>query len=203
MNFKVSRRRSAAAGADEFVAGMAEDTASYQSAIVFDVDDNAKTYLEREIGLKQANRLMSSELNIWYWDVRFFRPLQEEEFHVRVSPAGQIVGYRAQGGRKTRWSDAERKPRRLQRRRILLRSKIGDESWRVGIFTGRSECQPEAEPAGLVVHLGKTRISCEGCAVSPGWCWCMATGGRQRGVSKGAGSVAAELRAIALDKSVL
>ena len=36
---------------------------------------------------------MSSELNIWYWKVRFFRPKQEEEFYVRVSPAGEIVGY--------------------------------------------------------------------------------------------------------------
>ncbi len=36
---------------------------------------------------------MSSELNIWYWDVRFFKPQQEEEFFVRVNPAGNIVGY--------------------------------------------------------------------------------------------------------------
>jgi membrane protease YdiL (CAAX protease family) len=92
VNFKVSREE-ALRRAQSFVAGMAENTAAYQSAIVFDVDDNAKTYLEREVGLKQANQLMSSELNIWFWDVRFFRPLQEEEFRVRVNPAGQIVGY--------------------------------------------------------------------------------------------------------------
>jgi membrane protease YdiL (CAAX protease family) len=92
VNFKVSRGE-ALTRAKEFLASEGQDAASYQSAIVFDVDDNAKTYLERETGLEQANRLMSSELNIWYWDVRFFKPLQEEEFHVRVSPAGQVVGY--------------------------------------------------------------------------------------------------------------
>ena len=92
VNFKVSRAE-ALARAKEFLASEGQDAASYQSAIVFDVDDNAKTYLERETGLEQANRLMSSELNIWYWDVRFFKPQQEEEFHVRVSPAGQVVGY--------------------------------------------------------------------------------------------------------------
>src|ERR1700731_55279 len=92
VNFKVSRGQ-ALSRAKEFLAGEGQDAASYQSAIVFDVDDNAKTYLERETGLEQANRLMSSELNIWYWDVRFFKPLQEEEFHVRVNPAGQVVGY--------------------------------------------------------------------------------------------------------------
>jgi membrane protease YdiL (CAAX protease family) len=92
VNFKVSRGE-ALSRAKEFLASEGQDAAIYQSAIVFNVDDNAKTYLERETGLEQANQLMSSELNIWYWDVRFFKPLQEEEFHVRVSPAGQVVGY--------------------------------------------------------------------------------------------------------------
>jgi membrane protease YdiL (CAAX protease family) len=92
VDFKVSRAE-ALARAQKFVGTLGEDVSGYQSAIVFDVDDNAKTYLEREVGLEQANRLMSSELNIWYWKVRFFRPKQEEEFGVQVSPGGEIVGY--------------------------------------------------------------------------------------------------------------
>src|SRR5713101_3670599 len=92
VDFRVSRGE-ALARARSFVGGLGENVSGYRSAIVFDVDDNAKTYLERELGLKQANQMMSSQLNIWYWDVRFFRPQQEEEFLVRVSPAGNIVGY--------------------------------------------------------------------------------------------------------------
>ncbi len=92
VDFKVSRNE-AVARAQKFIGSLGEDVSGYQSAIAFEVDDNAKTYLEREVGLQQANRLMSSELNIWYWNVRFFRPKQEEEFFVRVSPAGEIVGY--------------------------------------------------------------------------------------------------------------
>jgi len=92
VDFKISRAE-ALARAQKFLGSLGEDVSGYQSAIVFDVDDNAKTYLEREVGLQQANQLMSSELNIWYWDARFFRPGQEEEFLVRVSPAGEIVGY--------------------------------------------------------------------------------------------------------------
>jgi membrane protease YdiL (CAAX protease family) len=92
VDFRVSRDE-ALSRAHRFVSGLGEDVSRYQSAIIFDVDDNAKTYLERELGLQQANRMMSSELNIWYWDVRFFKPQQEEEFHVRVSPAGEIAGY--------------------------------------------------------------------------------------------------------------
>jgi len=92
VNFKVSRNE-ALSRARQFVSSVGESIEGYESAIVFDVDENAKTYLERELGLEQANRLMSSELNIWYWDVRFFRPQREEEFRVRVNPAGSIVGY--------------------------------------------------------------------------------------------------------------
>ena len=92
VNFQVSREETLKR-AQNFVAGLGENISGYRSAIVFDVDENAKVYLERELGLQEANRLMSSELNIWFWNVRFFKPQQEEEFHVRVSPAGKIVGY--------------------------------------------------------------------------------------------------------------
>ncbi len=93
VNFQVSREE-ALTRAQKFVTGLGEDVSGYRSAIVFNVDDNAKVYLERQLGLQQANKLMSSELNIWYWHVRFFRPQQEEEFSVSVSPAGNVVGYK-------------------------------------------------------------------------------------------------------------
>ncbi len=92
VNFQVSREE-ALVRAEKFVTGLGENVNGYRSAIVFNVDDNAKTYLERELGLQEANRLMSSELNIWFWDVRFFKPLQQEEFRVHVNPAGKIVSY--------------------------------------------------------------------------------------------------------------
>jgi len=79
--------------ARQFAAAQGAELSAYDSSIVFDVDDTAKTYLEREVGLQQANRMMAGEVHIWYWDTRFFRPLQKEEFKVRVSPAGDIVGY--------------------------------------------------------------------------------------------------------------
>jgi membrane protease YdiL (CAAX protease family) len=92
VDFKISRAE-AQTRAKAFVEGLGENLSGYRSTIIFEVDDNAKTYLERELGLQQANHLMSSELSIWYWEVRFFRPQQEEEFRVHVNPAGQVVGY--------------------------------------------------------------------------------------------------------------
>ena len=92
VDFRVTRGE-ALKRAESFVSGLGENVEGYRSAIVFNVDDEAKTYVERELGLQQANQLMASQLHIWYWDVRFFRTQQEEEFSVRVSPAGNVVGY--------------------------------------------------------------------------------------------------------------
>ncbi len=92
VEFKISRAE-AQARAKGFAEGLGENLNGYQSTIAFEVDESAKIYLERGLGLQQANRLMASELNIWYWEVRFFKPLQQEEYKVRVSPAGKIVAY--------------------------------------------------------------------------------------------------------------
>jgi len=92
VDFKVSRNE-ALHRAQDFVQGLGANLDGYRSSITFQVDDNAKTYLEREVGLQEANKLMASQLNIWFWEVRFFKPQQEEEYQVRISPAGRVVAY--------------------------------------------------------------------------------------------------------------
>jgi hypothetical protein len=92
VDFKVPRAE-ALGVAKQFAAAQGAQLAAYDSSIVFEVDDTAKTYLEREVGLEQANQIMAGQVHIWYWQTRFFRPLQKEEFDVRVDPAGGIVGY--------------------------------------------------------------------------------------------------------------
>jgi membrane protease YdiL (CAAX protease family) len=92
VNFKVSREE-AMARAKSFVASLGQNVDEYRSVIVFGVDDNAKTYLERQVGLKEANRLMATEVNVWNWNVRFFKPQQEEEYGVSVSPEGNVTQY--------------------------------------------------------------------------------------------------------------
>ena len=129
VDFKVSRAE-AQRRAHSFVEGLGENLDGYQSTITFQVDDDAKTYLERELGLQAANRLMSTELNIWFWDVRFFKPQQEEEYKVRVSPAGKVVAYRHKikedlGAKSLSREEA------LAAATEFLQSKLGDnlDSW--------------------------------------------------------------------------
>src|ERR1700741_144096 len=59
VDFQVTRE-AALEKARDFIANQGTSLDGYESAIVFNVDDNEKTYLEREAGLEEANRLMAS-----------------------------------------------------------------------------------------------------------------------------------------------
>ena len=164
IDFRVSRPE-ALKRAQDFMGAMGQDVSGYRSSIVFDVDENAKTYLERQIGLQKANQLMQSQLDIWYWEVRFFKPQQEEEFGVRVSPAGNVVGYghtikEAAAGASLERSEAQAKAQNY------LSSKLGVDLNGWNFLAGRSEFRQAAEPARLVFHVGEERFSRGGCAVS-------------------------------------
>ncbi len=65
----------------------------FRRLVLFDHDDDAKTYLERTLGLARANREYGA-LPIWHWVVRFVRPLEKLEYVVRVDPAGRVTAFR-------------------------------------------------------------------------------------------------------------
>ncbi len=65
----------------------------YQHVAIFDYDENAKTFLERELGLEKANGIMGREVKLWRWRHRWFRPLQKEEFQVDISPRGEVTRF--------------------------------------------------------------------------------------------------------------
>ncbi|HUK30278.1 MAG TPA: CPBP family intramembrane glutamic endopeptidase, partial [Candidatus Acidoferrum sp.] len=92
VHFEVTRDQ-ALDVARQFLAQQHATLDGYESTIVFNVDDNAKTYLERTAGLEQANQLISTTVSAWYWEARFFRPEQKEEYRVDVSPSGRLVGF--------------------------------------------------------------------------------------------------------------
>ena len=92
IDFRVNRE-GAQALAGQFLTGLGYRTEGYRQASSFTFDDTAKTFLEREAGLEQANRLMGNRVRLWQWSYRWFRPLQKEEFQVQVTPRGEIAGF--------------------------------------------------------------------------------------------------------------
>jgi membrane protease YdiL (CAAX protease family) len=95
IDFKVNRG-DAREIAERFLTAQGHDLTGYRNAAQFDYDDEAKTFLERTLGLEKANQLMGSRVRLWRWKYRWFRPLQKEEFRAEVTPRGEIAGFEHQ-----------------------------------------------------------------------------------------------------------
>lgn len=92
IDIKVSRSQ-AQAKAEQYLEQRGFRLAGYQTAAIFDADSPAAIYLQKTQGMERANQLMRSEIPVWFWYCRWFRPLQKEEYRVNVSPSGAIVRF--------------------------------------------------------------------------------------------------------------
>jgi membrane protease YdiL (CAAX protease family) len=92
IDFKVNREDARAAAA-RFLTSQGYRLEGYRDAGQFAYDDEAKTFLERELGLEQANRILGSQVRLWRWSNRWFRPLQKEEFTADITPRGELAGF--------------------------------------------------------------------------------------------------------------
>jgi len=80
--------------AEDYLGSRGYDLADYQHAVTFGGGGMTQIYLERTVGVAETNRLArSGDVSIWTWYVRYFRPLQKEEFGVTVRPTGEVVGF--------------------------------------------------------------------------------------------------------------
>src|SRR5262245_26506069 len=81
-------RESSAPIAVRFLEAQGVTLAGYRHAARFQYDEDAKVFLERELGLERANAVMARELKLWRWGHRWYRPLEREEVQVEVAPSG-------------------------------------------------------------------------------------------------------------------
>ena len=92
IEFRVTRESSAPV-AKSFLNERELDPAEYRHAAIFDFDDEQKTFLERELGVSESNRLLETKVRLWRWKHRWYRPLQKEEMSVEVTTKGEVVGF--------------------------------------------------------------------------------------------------------------
>lgn len=92
IEFQVTRESSLPI-AERFLAAQSLSTGDCRHAAIFTYDDNAKVFLERELGLEKANDILRRDLKLWRWSHRWFRPLQKEEFRVEVTTRGQMASF--------------------------------------------------------------------------------------------------------------
>lgn len=79
--------------AEQFLAARGIHVEGYRHAAAFEYDDEAKVFLERTQGLERMNDLTHGPVRLWRWTHRWFKSQQKEEYHVEVTPAGEVAGY--------------------------------------------------------------------------------------------------------------
>lgn len=92
IDFKVDRKASRAV-AEKLLRDERLDFAGMRNTAMFDADEPAKIFLERQLGLDRAQVVMKRDVRLWFWHQRWFRPLQEEELSVDVAPTGEVIGF--------------------------------------------------------------------------------------------------------------
>ncbi len=92
IDFRVDRNASQTV-AEKFLASQSISVKGYRHASSFRYDDEAKVFMERELGLEKANALMGKEVRLWRWGHRWFKPLQKEEFRVEVTTRGEVASF--------------------------------------------------------------------------------------------------------------
>ena len=86
-------RDSSVAIAERVLAGEKIDTRGMRHTVMFDSDDDAKTFLERTLTLDKARETMRRDVRLWWWHHRWFTPSVEEEYAVDVAPTGEVTAF--------------------------------------------------------------------------------------------------------------
>ena len=82
--------------ADNFLRERKIDPATYRHVVWINdnVDSSALHYLAERKSLEQADKIYRQATRLALWDVRYYRPLQKEEYLVFVDPAsGEVFGF--------------------------------------------------------------------------------------------------------------
>ncbi|CAG1016023.1 Sporulation-killing factor biosynthesis protein SkfC [Anaerolineales bacterium] len=92
VNVSITRQQAEAIASDTLrELGYSAD--NYKFAISFSSDQSASYYLQRTLGIEEANaRLAQENWPLFYWSARWFKPLQKEEFRVYLTPDGKFLG---------------------------------------------------------------------------------------------------------------
>ncbi len=76
-----------------FLAARGIPVDTYRHSAAFQYDTQAKTFLERELGLEGATALIGHPVRLWRWSNRWTRELQKEELQVELTTTGELVGF--------------------------------------------------------------------------------------------------------------
>ena len=92
IEFRVNRAQ-ARTEAEKFLAARGRSLAGARFAGRFDVDEEPKVYLERELGLGRAGAFYGTDAKVWLWQMRWFHSGVKAEERVSITPRGDLTSF--------------------------------------------------------------------------------------------------------------
>jgi hypothetical protein len=92
IEFRVNREQARSA-AEKFLAARGVRLAGTRFAGAFDVQEEPKVYLERELGLERAGAFYGTDAKVWLWQMRWFRSGVKSEERVAITPRGDLASF--------------------------------------------------------------------------------------------------------------
>lgn len=66
----------------------------YENSVRFGSSGDAAIYVQKELGIEKANEIIRNDIDLWFFESRFFVPLEKKEYSVYVSPKdGAVIGF--------------------------------------------------------------------------------------------------------------
>ena len=93
VELKITRGEAVDAASD-YVRELGADLSSFKRAVRFAGDTESLVFLQRTLGLEEASRWAREEVPIWFWELRWFKPQETEEWQAWVGLDGEVVGFR-------------------------------------------------------------------------------------------------------------
>ena len=103
IDFAVTREESAQQ-AGVFLQDLGADLSGYRHSAIFSFDDDAKTFLERELGFEGATATIDRPVRLWRWSNRWARELQKEEYRGEHTTRGMRPTATASRSRAIEWA---------------------------------------------------------------------------------------------------
>lgn len=92
IDFEITRDE-ARSRARSFLEHRGFDVEGYRHSSIFEFSNLTKTFLERQLGLEGASRVIGNPVRLWRWSSRWVKELHKEEFRVQYTTRGELVGF--------------------------------------------------------------------------------------------------------------
>ncbi len=131
IDFRIHHTEAIEIGAKALKELGAPDFSAHISSVAFGVDEEAKRFLEKTMGLETADEVMRKEVAVWYYHCRWVKPGDRHIYKAFISPDGRLFGVEISLPEEAPGASlSEKEARQIAERFLVERLKVPLREWR-------------------------------------------------------------------------